>query len=368
MPTIKDIGAPTVFAKFQSKEMLGEMGRLLFWVLNTFASSGYQIRLFDNLSRAALDKYGRLACALPQVALTGAVPPETEEMIYLFDKEDRALAARSWRKRVQIRFDVFSPYWFSRPMIVPYPMHPVHAGADLVARLQRHREARKKMRIFFSGDTKGYVASRIKYPQPKLPRSEVIDTILRNAGEKALLVGGEEDLDRRCSAGYVNACLIMEQDSRIQDARWLETLATSDFFLCPPGYVMPMCHNTVEAMGVGTIPIINYAEWFDPSLEHMRNCVVFHDRSDLLAKMDQVLAMDQGRIAAMRQAVIAYYEEHLAPQSFMRKVEASNRSKVTVLLITDANVSRNAAKLNARSVLIRGKGRSRSSLERRQLT
>jgi len=81
-----------------------------------------------------------------------------------------------------------------------------------------------------------------------------------------------------------------------------------------------------------------------------------------------VLAMDQGRIAAMRQAVIAYYEEHLAPQSFVRKVEASNRSKVTALLITDANVSRNAAKLNARSVLIRGKGRSRSSLERRQLT
>ena len=64
--------------------------------------------------------------------------------------------------------------------------------------------------------------------------------------------------------------------------------------------------------------------------------------------------MDPEHIARMRQQVIAYYDEHLAPGTFIRKVESSEQQRVVVLMITDANVSKNAAKLNARSVLIRG--------------
>ena len=43
---------------------------------------------------------------------------------------------------------------------------------------------------------------------------------------------------------------------------------------------MPMCHNIIESMAVGVIPITNYPEWFDPDLEHMKNCIVFDDQKD----------------------------------------------------------------------------------------
>ncbi len=347
--------APAVYAKFLKNEILGEMGRLLFSLLNAFSVSGYHIRLADNLPQAALDKYGRLACSLPRVSLTDALPSETSEMIYLFDEEDRTLGARKWRKKVQIRFDVFSPYWFTQPILMPYPVHPVHAGPDLRDRLQTYRASEKKMRVFFSGDREGYAKNRIQYPKPKLPRLEVINAVLTEMGDKALLVRGEQDLDSICAVGYVNRCLIMDQnESRIDETRWLSTLATSDFFLCPPGYVMPMCHNTVEAMAVGSIPIINYPEWFDPHLEHLKNCIAFDDKTDLLVKLNDVLKMGAEQVARMRQRVIDYYDEYLAPESFVRKLEASERPKVIVLMITDANVSKNASKLNARSVLIRG--------------
>jgi hypothetical protein len=56
----------------------------------------------------------------------------------------------------------------------------------------------------------------------------------------------------------------------------------------------------------------------------------------------------------MREQVIAYYDAHLAPETFIRKIEASERQRLVVLMITDANVTKNATKLNARSVLIRG--------------
>ncbi len=347
--------APVVFAKFMRNEILGEMGRLLFFLLDAFSASGYHIKLFDSLAHAALEKYGRLACALPHVTLTNAIPSETSEMIYLFDEEDKSVGTRAWRKKVHVRFDVFSPYWFGQPILMPYPVHPVHAGPDLPDRLRKFRASAKKMRVFFSGDSKGYVTNRIHYPAPKLPRLEVINAILQEMGDKALLVQGEQDLAVLGAAGYVNKCLVMDQDHpRIDETRWLATLATSDFFLCPPGYVMPMCHNGVEAMAVGAIPIINYPEWFDPHLEHLQNCIVFGDKADLLRKMNEVLQMGPERIAQMRQRVIAYYDEHLAPQIFIRKLESSEQQKVIVLMITDANVSKNAAKLNARSVLIRG--------------
>ena len=48
--------APPVFAKFLKKEILGEMGHLLFALLNAFSASGYHIRLADTLPKATLDK------------------------------------------------------------------------------------------------------------------------------------------------------------------------------------------------------------------------------------------------------------------------------------------------------------------------
>src|SRR2546430_228439 len=162
--------------------------------------------------QAVLDKYGRLACSLPRVSLTDALPSKTSEMIYLFDDEDRTLGARKWRKKVQIRFDVFSPYWFTQPILMPYPVHPVHAGPDLRDRLQTYRASEKKMRVFFSGDREGYAKNRIQYPKPKLPRLEVINAVLTEMGDKALLVRGEQNLDSICAVGYVNRCLIMDQN------------------------------------------------------------------------------------------------------------------------------------------------------------
>ena len=49
-----------LFAKFLEEEILLEQGRLLFALLNTFSSEGYQIRLFNNLPEDRLSKYGQL--------------------------------------------------------------------------------------------------------------------------------------------------------------------------------------------------------------------------------------------------------------------------------------------------------------------
>src|SRR5207237_7600284 len=134
-------------------------------------------------------------CAGQAVVVTHAVDVETAGMICGIDEEDRTLGARAWRKKIKVRFDVFSPYWFKQPMLLPYSVHPVHTGPDLRDRLQKYRASERKMRIFFSGDREGYVRNRIRYPRPKLARLDVINAILQGMGEKVLLVQDEANLN-----------------------------------------------------------------------------------------------------------------------------------------------------------------------------
>jgi hypothetical protein len=56
----------------------------------------------------------------------------------------------------------------------------------------------------------------------------------------------------------------------------------------------------------------------------------------------------------LRRRVIDYHDHYLAPASFVRRIESSGRGKVVVLVITDANVTKHASRLNARSILMRG--------------
>jgi hypothetical protein len=352
-----------VFAQFSNREILGEQGRLLFCVLNAFSLSGYRILLWRELPEESLGKYGQLIHSLKGVTLADAPPSETDDLIYLFDREDRRFARHPWRKKIEVKFDIFSRYWLGDPIILPFPMHPAHAGADLPQRLQSLRQTERKVRIFFAGDTNGYVRNRIRYPREKLPRLEVINTILERMGDKALSVDDGNALQALLSLGdYSNKCVVVDANRfRIDEQRWLSTVARADFFLCPPGYVMPMCHNAVEAMAVGAIPLIGYPEWFQPGLRHMQDCVAFGDKKDLIAMVNQILEMDDEQISEMRRRVIEYYDRHLVADSFIRRIEAARDRKIVMLVISERYVAENASKLGKHSVLIHGTAEARTA-------
>jgi hypothetical protein len=344
-----------LFAKFQGKEILGELGRLLYSLLNAFSSDGYQIKMFNNLTTSSLGKYGRLIHSLENLALTETPPSCTEEWIYLFDKEDKTISKLPWHKKVQVRYDVTSRYWFKKPIIMPYPVHPVHATLDLKRRLEEYRSSKSDMSIFFSGDTKGYTRNRIRYPKAKLPRLEIINTILERMDKEVLQVKDMSVLNRLQNAAPIKKCVIVDTNETWVDERdWLSYLARADFFLSPPGIVMPMCHNVIEAMAVGSIPITNYPEWFTPSLTHMENCIAFDDQDDLINKLKRALAMNEEEISRMRANVLSYYEAYLRPDTFVRRIESSKDKKIIVLILTEANVARCFSKLKKNSILMRG--------------
>ena len=345
-----------VFARFMDDDILDEMGRLLYSILNIFATNGYQVKLFDNIDFSALDKYGQLVPSMSNLTLVDKVPNDSARMLYLFDRADKSSARQQWKKKVQVKFDIFAPYWITDPVFMPYPVHPLLTGADLPQRLEKLRQNEKKLRIFFSGDTKGYTKNRIHYPNTKLPRLEVIETILEKLGDRTIHVEDKAVLKNLFAGDFINSCVIVDTSKFWVDTTdWLPHLSKTDFFICPPGYCMPMCHNVIEAMAVGSIPVINYPEWFNPTLKHMENCIVFSDKNDLVNNIKIILDMKKQQIAEMRHKVIDYYENHLNPRRFVSGIEFREGNKITVLMITDMNTKKNATRLGKNSILITGK-------------
>ena len=348
-------GSYNIFSKFLGQDIFLEQGRLLFSLFHAFSSSGYRISFYKHLLSEELLECADEALSLDGVTQTDQVPGDTHNYIYLFDEEDKSLAKRIWWKKIAVNFDVFSPYWFEPPIIMPFPVHPVHAMRGFENRLDDLRAIKKDKRIFFSGDVKCYNRCRVRYPKPKLPRLEIVNTIIDRMGKDVLLIADLSELSQLNAAGYTNKCVLVDTTKTwVDDKVWPDMLATADFFLAPPGIVMPMCHNIVEAMAVGCVPITNYPEWFDPALTPGENCIVFDDQDSLLDKLHMILKMPKEIIAEMRVKVLDYYEQYLRPATFIRRVEESSRERITVLLITEKNMARHPNKLSKRSVLIKG--------------
>lgn len=348
---------PRAFAKFIHEDSTTENGRHIYALVNAYALRGYEVELFETTDFRELGNPGKLIYSIDGVTLVNSVPDNTEDTVYIFDKEDKSCAGKPWRKKVQTGYDFFSNYTLASyrghdPIMLPYPMHPWCFSGDIDQKLEQARATEKKFRIFFSGDTEGYKKNWINYPKPKLTRRQVIDTILAQKDQRITYIQDQDTLDQMFSGDYRQQAVLVDM-SKVYVNDWLNNLAKAEFFICPQGYVMPMCHNSVEAMAVGAIPIINYPEWFSPSLEHMKNCITFDDQGDLMQKLNMVLAMGSEQIAQMRRNAIDYYDTHLSPTQFVKQVEARPEDKVTVLLINDRCSKDHADKLNAKSIIIR---------------
>ena len=100
-------------------------------------------------------------------------------------------------------------------------------------------------------------------------------------------------------------------------------LSNFAFFIACPGVVMPFCHNIIEAMSVGSIPIIqkNYASLFRPLLENNVNCLIFDDLLDLENLLNRCYYMEDSTVLKITNSVLNYYEKYLTPSSVVKNIE-----------------------------------------------
>jgi hypothetical protein len=309
-------------------------GRHPYLLANAFSEAGYTVFSYKKIrfsSFARLGCYGRYSVAIKNMKFISKLPSGTKEMICAFDGLRPEIMTRRWKKLVYV--NVLKPVGcqVGEPITVPFFMHPLIYFLKKNKKLESYRLSRRSVRVFFGGNmTKDIYNNQRLKQQGHITRHEAITALLASCLD-VKVVKDEKELTLTLGKDqYLNACRLLE--GRTSALHWLKLIARSDFFLCFSGTDYPLCHNAIEAMAVGTIPIISYYDWFDPPLEHTKNAIVFSEADDLVEKVRDVLAMSFEEIKKMRNEVILYYGTYLSPKGFVGKFESSDERLNTLLL------------------------------------
>lgn len=211
---------------------------------------------------------------------------------------------------------------------VPMCMHPNVYSAGTSWRRGMSR-AEGRVRLFFAGNTdpSRYANQIISSLFQKLNRVEVVTAVRASFPQEAVSAW---------SPGEGGQMVLLDAPSAMVDsAGFMDMLGRSDFFLSPPGVMMPLCHNTIEAMFMGVIPILQHPELFHPPLEDNVNCIVFQDKEELIRRISEILAMPSGIIDELRHHVISYYDQHLAPEAVIQNIMGRGDKLRTIYLLSE---------------------------------
>ncbi len=348
---------PTIFVNFEKENTSNS--RDLYTALNAFSMAGFNVNFFRKIrfkDYVGLDPYVRLIYSIENIKMVNKIPQESKDIVYMSDTNHKSDLKKKWKKTIDVEYDIsLDCNTIKKPIFFPFPMHPLVYKLNLHENVNKLRETERKVRIFFAGAIyhKWYfeLADSIK---DILIRPEVIDTIIKDLNGNKILIKNKESFNTIFNNNYINKCVIIDTDDfKINIKNWLSTLSKSDFFLCPPGD-WPMCHNIIEAMAVGTIPITNYANWLNPSLKDMENCITFNTKKDLIKKIKLVFEMDQEKIMQMKKNVISYYENYYNPLHFINSniLNEEDYIKMIIIAVGKKFYKSYLPKINKNSIII----------------
>lgn len=210
--------------------------------------------------------------------------------------------------------------------VVPYIMHPRNYLIPEPSLLE------KKVGIVMSGnfEAKIYDSDVITKNFQLLNRWQIYSEIIKH--KAVVTITGTEFKEQLEASVYKGSFVVMKwQQGAIPSEEWRHYLSSAKFLFCAPGMTMPMCHNVIEAMSVGVVPIINYQNWLNPSLVDEKNALLYESEASISQVIDKALQMDDSEYFALQKNVISYYESYYKNYDF-----EANRFQPLILLNEDS--------------------------------
>jgi hypothetical protein len=296
--------------------------RYLFLLAQFFTLSGFEVAFrYRTGLLAQLGRYSDLILASPHMRLGATIPANAE---LLFTDRPR----HGWTVISADYFQPSSPSSFH----VPMAMHPNmyrHGWFERCAELSSN--GTRRTRVLFAGnaDAALYSDGTVARVFGKLGRLEILGALTAAFQPQ---ISRQLTGDRESAAGGAAIVVCEASSCYIPQATFLDVLSGCAFVLAAPGVAVPMCHNVVEAMSVGAVPVLNYPEQFDPPLEHGVNCLAFTTAGELVDRVWDALSMDDGRVNALRRGALAYYGRYLSPEAVVGSLLQRKDGLDTLLL------------------------------------
>lgn len=313
-------------------------GRYAYLMLNLFSMAGYNVYLYSKVDFKRFvyfREFGRYMYSIKNLKIINKIPKRTDNIIYVFDSAVKEVVKHSWKRLVY--FNHLKPVscCLGDLINIPYFMHPLMYKTEEQGCVKSYRNNKRKIRIFMGGNI-----SRTWYDSPRLQKYDQLTRLegireVFQLGESVRLKWNVDEFRQFLKQSeYVNQCVLIKTDHSlsIPSKEWINIVGSSDFFLCLSGTDLPMCHNAIESLSVGTIPIIAYQDWFYPALEHKKNAIVYSGKKDLMEKVKEVLSMSGEEILRMRKNAIEYYDKYLSGNDFTRRFEFHDEKISTIML------------------------------------
>lgn len=299
-------------------------GRYGFQLLNYFSLAGYQIVFYNSLTFLfRLRRYDRGIFNLPGAMLWKRSMATSSRSFPWMRLNSQPQGSTPFPVSLQLLVDLdffgqrnHPGKWFH----LPYFVHPL-LGQNYF-QLARYRTQKNRRRILMYGEPNLPVDRRMLHDYFELiDRSTVFD-ILQHSDIHTFTPESFEDLLlwlHQEEKTHI-LCLIDSRKVWIPINRWIEVLSSFDFFVATPGYCMPHAHNLMEAMAVGTIPVLQYHGQLQPPLIPNEHCIEFADPEGLIAAIHHVLELSDEQVTSMQESVLQYYMNHVDPAAVVPQI------------------------------------------------
>ena len=303
----------------------GEQGRRFYALVALLERGGYQLAMVPRLRFLQSGHRGFKAAALRKITPYGedSRPPDHRPFdLCLSDSAGEHPHARQTirvltnTRRALRAGDLAMPYGF-------YPrIWEQNEDADFDAYRREHR----RWRLFFGGHCSRESYQRIrKFTRLRcVDRYTVIQQVLDHYQGRTVRIESDEELAEALQRRIDDFVMIDNATYRTESDHWLRLLSRASFFLAAPGCDYPLCHNAIEAMAIGTIPVLEYDSLLTPPLRDGVNCIAYRGREGLKQALARIESLTEAEIGQMRQETIRYYESHLSPTAFCRQLEAES--------------------------------------------
>lgn len=304
-------------------QMTFEEGRVAYILAKIFQECGHPVYISRNSDLYRYQHRFKFYQKLVHASWVRLIDSSADAPDNAIDFTDD-MTARSDKLLLWVRS---KPSKYDHAFIQPYTMHPTLYDFGTHRNLKWLRQHPRCARIFFAGDIGWKFRIRlVQLLHGMLPRHRMIELVQQYYGGF---------VDQKITDGYRPGSrseesppiLILDQRKQRSPAvLWPRFLASADFFIAGTGAYCPFAHNVIEAMSVGTIPIIEYGAYFYPELEDGVNCLGFSGKKGYLAAIQRALDMDMEAIAQMRAKVIEYYDKYLDLRRFIERLHLGDDS------------------------------------------
>ena len=293
--------------------------RYLLTIIQHFLANGYHVKLFCSRSLFCSIRsnfYSKKIFNLMGFSITFREYPKQKQTVLIADYVLNYEA-------IYINYNYFSSKESQTAYRVPLSFHPENLMRNnLTLSNINPNNSSRGVNLFFIGNltSEFYQNRQLKESFNVMTRMEAINTICENFDYTKLLVPNST---KQLYKGFTDKMDIILCDGKanpVWNRDYFKLLEQANFFLAASGFIMPQCHNIIEAMAAGCIPLIEYGDWFTPPLEHNVNAIAFKGSEDLVDKIKYILTLTEIDIAKLRQGVLDYYENNLTSKSVIQHI------------------------------------------------